>query len=246
MRPLAHRHDPAVGLRPGCATCSLADLCLPLGLPSYDINRLDQLIEQRTTVAKGDYLYRAGDAFGAIHAIRRGSFKTHVLSEDGREQVTGFHMTGDILGVDAISSERYACHATALEDSEVCVMPFAHLEELLRELPSLQRNFHRVMSREIVRDQGVMLLLGNLRAEERLASFLLNLSRRHADRGYSATSFHLRMTRAEIGSYLGMKLETVSRTFTKLQEAGHLRIHQRLVTLANPDGLRSLLGHALL
>lgn len=239
----ATHFSPAKSLRPGCSTCSLADLCLPLGLPEFEINKLDSLIDQRQRLERGDYLYRAGESFAAIYAIKRGFFKTHALSEDGREQVTGFHMTGDILGIDAISTNHYNCHATALEDSEVCVIPFSHLETLIREVPPLQRNFHRIMSREIVRDQNVMMLLGNMRAEERLAAFLLNLSQRHAARGQSASSFHLRMTRADIGSFMGMKLETVSRTFSKLQEDGYLSIHHRLITLNNVDGLQRLVGN---
>lgn len=243
MSNAAHVASSLASLRPGCSTCSLADLCLPLGLPDYDINRLDALIEHRQRIAKGEFLYRSGEAFTAIYAIKRGFFKTHALSEDGREQVTGFQMTGEIMGMDAISSGHYTCHATALEDSEVCVIPFAHLEELIRELPSLQRNFHRIMSREIVRDQNVMMLLGNMRAEERLAAFLLNLSQRHAARGHSPTSFHLRMTRADIGSFMGMKLETVSRTFSKLQQDGYISIHQRLIQIDNLDGLKALVGN---
>lgn len=229
-----------IGLKPGCSTCSLADLCLPLGLPEFEINRLDSLIDQRQLVEKGATLYHAGAAFSAIYAIKRGSFKTFILSQDGREQVTGFHMAGDILGVDAISTERYNCEATALEDSEVCIVPFANLEFLLREVPSLQRNFHRIMSREIVRDQGVMLLLGNMSAEERLATFLVDLSRRHEARGFSATSFHLRMTRTEIGSFMGLRLETVSRTFARLQEDGYITVRQRLVIIEDLDRLKKL------
>ena len=165
------------------------------------------------------------------------------MTEDGREQVTGFHMTGEIMGVDAISTDMHACHATALEDSEVCEIPFSRLEDLLRQIPSLQRNFHRIMSREIVRDQGVMMLLGNMRAEERLAAFLLNLSQRYATRGYSASSFYLRMTREEIGSFMGLKLETVSRTFSKLQEDGYISIDKKLVEIKNMEGLKALLGN---
>lgn len=229
-----------IGLKPSCSTCSLADLCLPLGLPEYEINRLDSLIDQRQSVEKGGTLYFADAPFSAIYAIRRGFFKTSILTQDGREQVTGFHMTGDILGVDAISTERYNCDATALEDSEVCIIPFANLESLLREVPSLQRNFHRIMSREIVRDQSVMLLLGNMSAEERLATFLVDLSRRHAARGFSATSFHLRMTRTEIGSFMGMRLETISRTFARLQEDGYVTVHQKLVVIEDLERLKKL------
>lgn len=155
-----------------------------------------------------------------LYAIRSGFFKICIADQEGREQVTGFHMMGEIMGMDAISTEAHAWSAVALEDSEVCDVPFGRLEELSRDIPSLPRHFHQIMSREIVRDQGEMLLLGSMQAEDRLATFLLNLSQR----GYSATCFNLRMTREEIGSYLGLKLETVSRTFSTFQEDGLINV----------------------
>lgn len=229
-------------LKVACSNCSLAELCLPLGLPDEELGQLDLLIDQRHSLKRGEHLYRAGAPFESLYAIRRGFFKTHALTEDGREQVTGFHMTGEIMGVDAISTDKHACHATALEDSEVCEIPFTRLENLIRQIPALQRHFHRIMSREIVRDQSVMMLLGNMRAEERVAAFLLNLSQRNAARGYSATSFHLRMTREEIGSFMGLKLETVSRTFSKLQEEGYISVDKKRVDINDMAKLKSLLS----
>ncbi len=229
-------------LKAACSNCSLSELCLPLGLAENDLNQLDLLINQRLTLKRGEHLYRAGTAFESLYAIKRGFFKTHALTEDGREQVTGFHMTGEIMGVDAISTDNHACHATALEDSEVCEIPFARLEDLIRQMPALQRHFHRIMSREIVRDQSVMMLLGNMRAEERVAAFLLNLSQRYAARGYSPNSFYLRMTREEIGSFMGMKLETVSRTFSKLQEEGYIAVERKLVSITDMSRLKALLS----
>jgi len=193
-------------------------------------------------VKRGESLYRSGDAFGSIYAVRSGFFKSGVVLEDGRDQVTGFHMPGEILGLDGIGTERHTCGATALEDSEVCVIPFARLEEVSREVRTLQHQFHKVMSREIVRDQGVMMLLGTMRAEERLAAFLLNLSQRFVTRGYSPAEFHLRMTREEIGSYLGLKLETVSRVFSRFQEAGLVAVQQKHIRILDPEGLRALLA----
>src|SRR5512135_2009139 len=191
------------------------------------MKRLEELIHNKRTYATGDYLYRAGDRFKSLHAIHSGSFKTRVLHDDGREQVTGFLMPGEIIGLDAICTEFHTCEALAMEPSEVCELPFSRLEELSRDIPSLQRHLHKIMSREIVRDQGIMLLLGSMRAEERLAAFLLNLSQRFTSRGYSASEFNLRMTREEIGSYLGLKLETVSRTFSKFQEDGLIGVQQK-------------------
>jgi CRP/FNR family transcriptional regulator len=237
VRDLSPRH-----LRNSCANCSLRELCLPIGLSPDEMSELDTIITQARPIKRGEALYRAGEPFRSLFAIRLGFFKASVISEDGREQVTGFHMSGELMGMDAISTDVHTCDAIALEDSEVCELPFNDVEELSRDVPILQRHLYKVMSREIVRDHGVMLLLGNMKAEERLAAFLLNLSQRFATRGYSSTSFHLRMTREEIGSYLGLKLETVSRTLSKFQEQGFIKVQNRLIELENIDSLKKLLN----
>jgi CRP/FNR family transcriptional regulator len=230
-------------LRTACSSCSLRELCLPMGLAREEIERLDRLVLTRRRVKRGEYLYRTGDGFASIYAVRSGFFKSNVNLEDGRDQVTGFHMPGEILGLDGIGTERHSCNAVALEDSEVCAIPFGRLEEMSRELRSLQHQFHKMMSREIVRDQGVMMLLGTMRAEERLAAFLLNLSQRFVTRGYSPSEFHLRMTREEIGSYLGLKLETVSRIFSKFQAEGLIEVQQKRIRVRDADGLKRMLQH---
>ena len=240
-QPLNQDLSPTV-IKTVCSTCNLRELCLPFGLSLEELERLDDLISTRRRIKRGDYLYRVGDGFDAIYAIRSGFFKTDVLLEDGREQVTGFQMGGELLGLDGISTEHHTCNAIALEDSEICAIPFARLESLSREIHTLQRHFHKVMSREIVRDHGVMMLLGTMRAEERLAAFLLNLSQRFTARGFSHTEFYLRMTREEIGSYLGLKLETVSRAFSRFQEEGHIAVQQKHVRILNVDGLKALLN----
>jgi len=229
-------------LKSVCSSCSLRELCLPMGLSHEEIERLDQLVYARRKVKRGEGLYRAGDPFSAIYAVRTGFFKSDVILEDGRDQVTGFHMPGEIMGMDGIGTESHSCNAIALEDSDVCVIPFSRLEELANEVRGLQRQFHKVMSREIVRDQGVMMLLGSMRAEERLAAFLLNLSQRFVARGYSPSEFHLRMTRDEIGSFLGLKLETVSRLFSKFQEDGLIAVQQKHIRIRDTDGLKNILG----
>lgn len=229
-------------LRVVCGNCSMRELCLPVGLDQAEIQTLDAAISNRRRLSRGDHLYRTQDPFHALYAVRSGFLKTFVLHEDGREQVTGFQMTGEILGMDAISTDRHACDAVALEDTEVCEVPFADLERLSGTIPALQRHFHKTLSREIVRDQGLMLLLGSMRAEERLAAFLLNLSQRFAERGYSRSEFNLRMTREDIGSYLGMKLETVSRTLSRLQDEGLLAVQGRAIQLLDPDRLKALTG----
>lgn len=230
----------APAMRAACSQCNLHELCLPVGMSADEIDRLDQLVGARRKIRKGQNLYRSGDAFEAIYAIRVGWFKTDVLLEDGREQVTGFQMTGEMLGLDGISTETHSCNAIALEDSEVCVLPFSQLEELSREVEGLQRQFHKVMSREIVRDHGVMMLLGSMRAEERLAAFLMNLSQRFNARGFSPAEFNLRMTRDEIGSYLGLKLETVSRAFSRFQDEGLIAVQQKHIRIVDLTGLRRL------
>jgi len=231
---------PPASLKVACSSCNLRELCLPVGFSQPELHRLDSLVAVRRSVRHGETLFRRGDPFVAVYAVRSGFFKTRMSSEDGREQVSGFQMAGELLGLDGISTDQHSCDAVALEDSQVCVIPFEQLEQLSREFSDLQRQFHKIMSREIVRDQGVMLLLGSMRAEERLAAFLLNLSQRFTARGYSHTEFNLRMTREEIGSYLGLKLETVSRLLSRLQQEGVIRIRGRDVTLLDATALRQL------
>jgi CRP/FNR family transcriptional regulator len=228
-------------LRAACSQCSLRELCLPLGLSDGELEHIDALIGARKRIKRGQHLYSANEAFSAIYAIRSGFFKTCVTDEEGRDQVTGFQMAGEILGMDGISNDKHTCDAVALEDSEACIIPFNELERLSTQIPSLQHHIHKVMSREIVRDHGVMMLLGTMRAEERLAAFLLNLSQRLASRGYAAGDFHLRMMREEIGSYLGLKLETVSRTFSKFQEEGLIQVQQRHIRISDPAGLKRIM-----
>ena len=227
-------------LKIACSSCNLRELCLPLGISNSELERLDTLVDARRSVRHGETLFRIGDPFVALYAVRTGFFKTRVSAEDGRDQVTGFQMAGELLGLDGIGADRHTCDAVALEDSQVCVIPYERLEELSREFGELQRQFHKVMSREIVRDHGVMLLLGSMRAEERLAAFLLNLTQRLQARGFSPSALVLRMTREEIGSFLGLKLETVSRTFSKFQDEGTLEVKHRHVRVLDAAALRRL------
>jgi len=229
-------------LRTACSACSLHELCLPAGLGQDELERLDKIIKLKRPLKRGEYLYRSGGELQSLYAVRTGFMKSCVLHDDGREQVAGFHMAGELLGMDAIGTSKHICDAIALEDSDICEIPFSDLEQLSRDIPTLQRHFHRIMSREIARDYGVMLLLGSMRAEERLAAFLLNLSQRFAARGYSPTRFILRMTREEIGSYLGLKLETISRTFSHFQNDELIAVHNKSIELKDPAGLRALIG----
>jgi CRP/FNR family transcriptional regulator len=220
-------------LRNCCAACSMHELCLPMGLGEADMDRLDAIIGRRRKIAKGTSLYRAGDGFSNLYAIRLGHFKTSQVTQDGSEQITGFQMAGELLGMDAISSDLHHCNAVALEDSEVCEIPFSKLEVLFGDMPTLLRHFHRMMSQEITREQGIMLLLGNMRADQRFAAFLVNLSSRYAARGYSASSFQLRMGREEIGNYLGLTIESISRLLSKFKKQKLLLVHNRDIEI--PD-----------
>ncbi|HSD37215.1 MAG TPA: fumarate/nitrate reduction transcriptional regulator Fnr [Rhodocyclaceae bacterium] len=223
-----------------CTNCNLRELCLPQDMTPDDVQRVNALVTARRRVKKGESLQRAGEPFKSLYAVRSGSFKTCIATEDGRNQVTGFKMSGEIIGLDGISTNVHIIDVIALEDSEVCAIPFSRLEEASREIAGLQKQFHRIMSREIVGEQGAMVLLGSMRAEERVATFLVSLSRRFRARGYSATEFHLRMTREEIGSYLGLKLETVSRVMSRFHETGLISINQKHVVILDADGLKDV------
>jgi CRP/FNR family transcriptional regulator len=186
-------------------------------------------------VKRGESLYRVGGSFDALYAVRSGFFKSSVLLEDGRDQVSGFHMAGEVLGMDGIGTDSHNADVVALEDSEVCIIPGARLDD-----PCLQGELRKVMSRALVRDHGVMLLLGTMRAEQRLAAFLLNLSERLAALGYAADEFHLRMTRQDIGSYLGLSLETVSRLFSRFNLERLIAVRQRHIRILDVAGLRTI------
>jgi CRP/FNR family transcriptional regulator, anaerobic regulatory protein len=230
----------ADALRARCATCSMHELCLPMGLGSDDMERLDQIIGRRRKVARGNTLFRIGDPFVSLYAIRLGHFKTYQVNPDGAEQITGFQMAGELLGMDAISTDRHHCDSIALEDSEVCEIPFASLQQLLADMPTLLRHFHRMMSQEITREQSVMLLLGNMQATQRFAAFLVNLSSRYEARGYSPNVFQLRMSREEIGNYLGLTIESISRLLSKFKKEGMLRVSNREIELLNPQRLKAI------
>ena len=229
-------------IKVACSNCNLRKLCMPMGLSAEELDRIDDVVATRRKVKRGTPLFRNGEKFTSLYAIRTGFFKTCVATEDGRDQVTGFQMAGEIIGLDGIVNDHHTCDAVALEDAEVCVMPFDRIEELSREINAMQHHVHKIMSREIVREHGVMLLLGSMRAEERLAAFLLNLVQRLHARGFSQSELVLRMTREEIGSYLGLKLETVSRTFSKFADDGIVEVKQRHVRILDTDALRQIVN----
>jgi CRP/FNR family transcriptional regulator len=225
-----------------CGNCNMRELCMPVGLNDGELDRIDAVIGMRRKIKRGETLFHNGERFSNLYAIRTGFFKTCIVSEDGRDQVTGFQMAGEIIGMDGIVNDHHTCDAIALEDAEICGMPFDQIEEISREVNSLQRHVHKILSREIVREHGVMLLLGSMRAEERLAAFLLNLAQRLHARGFSQSELILRMTREEIGSFLGLKLETISRTFSKFVEEGIVEVKQRHVHILNINALQDIVN----
>ncbi len=229
-------------IKVACSSCNLRELCMPVGLNPDELDRLDSVISTRKRIKRGQSLFNHGERFTSLYAVRSGFFKTCVTSVDGRDQVTGFQMTGEILGMDGIVNDQHSCNAVALEDSEVCVLPYDRIESLSREFSAPQHPVLKLMRRDIVREHGVLLLLGSMRAEERLAAFLLNLVQRLHSRGFSQSELVLRMTREEIGSYLGMKLETVSRTFSKFVEEGIIEVKQRYVQIKDTEALRRLVN----
>lgn len=225
-----------------CSSCCLKGVCLPCDLGESELGRFDQIATAKRRIARGASLYHAGEGFESLYAVRSGAFKTVGVSRHGDEKITGFHLPGELLGLDAISGGHHGYSAVALEDSEVCAIPFAQLERLAAALPALQHQLLRLLSGDISRDQGLMLLLGSMTAEQRLAAFLLSLSRRHQRLGFSAARFVLRMTREEIGNYLGLTLETVSRLFSRFQREGLICVRQRDVEIKQAESLRELVG----
>lgn len=225
-----------------CSKCCLQGVCLPHGLNADGLGRLDELTRLKRKIARGSTLYRTGDGFAALYAVRSGSFKVVGVSRNGTEKVTGLHLPGEIMGLEAISSRQHGYDAIALEDSEVCVIPFAQLTQLALRLPELQAQLLRIVSGDISRDQGLMLLLGSMDAEQRIAAFLLSMSKRYQRLGYSPTRFGLRMTRDEIGSYLGLTLETVSRVISRMQKEGVIAAHQRDIEVKSLPALQDKVG----
>lgn len=225
-----------------CKDCSLASLCLPLSLNLEDMDTLDEIVKRGRPMKKGEFLFRQGDAFNSVFAVRSGALKTFSLSDDGDEQITGFHLPSELVGLSGMDNEIYPVSAIALETTSVCEIPFERLDELAEQLPQLRRQLMRIMSREIRDDQQMMLLLSKKTADERIATFLVNLSARFRARGFSANQFRLAMSRNEIGNYLGLAVETVSRVFTRFQQNNLLEAEGKEVHILDPIELCALAG----
>ncbi|NCA69104.1 MAG: fumarate/nitrate reduction transcriptional regulator Fnr [Sphingobacteriia bacterium] len=231
-------------IRVACRHCTLASLCLPMGLESGDVERLDELIKRTRPLHRGDLIFRKGDRFKSLYVVKTGSVKTFAPSKEGAEQVLGFHLPGELIGLDAIERDTHVCSAKVLETSAICEIPFPRLEELTAIIPSLQHQMYRLLSKEIAHETDMLLLLGKKSADERLAVFLLSISKRLHKRGLSSTDFYLSMSRHEIGNYLGLAVETVSRIFTRFQEEGLMRVDRKHIEILDVRSLELLVGGA--
>jgi len=223
-----------------CNNCRLSSLCLPLSLHIEDVDRLDQIVQRGRPLQRGDRLYRAGERFQSLFAIRSGSVKASTLNEQGEEQVTGFYLPGELVGMDGIAEELYTNSVVALETASVCEIPFHLMEDLSLKIPSLQRHLFQVLSREITQDQQMLSLLSKNNAEERVAALLLSLSKRHQLRNLSASQFQLPMSRTDIGNFLGLTIETISRVFRRLQQQGVMTVDKKQVHILDMEQLRIL------
>lgn len=222
-----------------CADCGIYNLCLAVG-GDVDLSLLNTLVKNRRTYKRGEPLFSIGEPYRAVFAIRSGSVKTSVLTDDGRIQVTGFHIAGELMGLNSLVADRYNCEARALETTSVCEVPFERYEELVAQVPGLQHQMLKIMSQEIIHNQEMMLLLGKKRAEERLASFFVNLSRRLKRHGQPAEELRLSMSRSDIGDYLGLAEETVCRVISRFEEESLISTQRRIVRLNQPVRLQAI------
>lgn len=231
-----------IHVKSACESCRVRELCLPTSLDGVQLNLMDQLVKRIKPLKKGEYLYHTGDEFKGLYAIQTGALKTMGLTVEGKEQVTGFHLEGELVGMDAVDINKHPCNAIALENTEVCLIPFEKLEQLAQEVPKLIHDLARIMSREILREENTLFMLGSSTAEQRLAMFLLNLYRRQLTRGGVENYLKLQMTRQDIGNYLGLAFETVSRHLNHFQDEELLKIENRKITLLDVAGLESIGG----
>ncbi len=223
-----------------CGDCRLNSICLPISMHIEDIDRVNEIIQRGRPLQKGDYLYRSGDPFQSVFAVRSGTIKAINITNDGQEQVTGFYLPGEIVGLDGLAEDNHTNSAIALETAAVCEIPFSNLEELSLKIPTLQRHFFQLMSREITSDQKLITMLSKNSADERVAALLLSISTRNHRRHLSATDFRLPMSRSDIGNYLGLTIETVSRVLSRFQKNDLLSVDKKDITILDMDGLRAI------
>lgn len=225
-----------------CHNCGFAELCLPRSLNPAQIKNVESIVNVKAPLQRGERLFTAGDSFQSVYAVKSGSVKIYMLAADGEEQVLGFFMPGELVGLDGLHEKFHTCTAEALETTSVCELPYPTLEKMYREIPALQKEMCALMGKEISEDHIMMLLLAKRSAEERLASFLLRLSRRFKGRGCSPTEFNLSMSRHDIGNYLGLATETISRIFSRFHDKGLISVHRRKVHICNLPKLEDMIG----
>ena len=224
-----------------CQSCSFSHLCLPVSLNKTELDSLDDIIERKKPLHKHDKLVKAGDKFNSLYAVRAGSFKSFVSSKDGEEQIIGFHFPGDIIGFDALRENAHQSYTQALETAMVCELPYETLDKMAVQFPKLRHQIMSFMSAEIKQDHDLMMLLNKRTAEERLIYFLAHLSKRFEDRGFSPRQYNLSMTRNEIGNYLGLTVETISRLLTRFQKEGIIKVDGKLITILDFEAMDSKL-----
>lgn len=227
-------------IKASCFDCNLKSLCLPIAMDLRDIEKLDKIIQRSRPIHAGDHLYRSGDAFKSLYAVRSGSVKAYLIDDEGVEQVTGFYLPGEVLGFDGIANSVHSCNTVALETSSVCEMPFDRLEELTLAIPGLQHHFFQLMGKQIETDHQMMLTLSKKNAEGRIATLLLSLSRRYGRRNLSRSAIRLPMSRMDIGNFLGLTIETVSRTFSRLNKEDIVSVEGREIVIKNHERLEQL------
>jgi len=227
-------------LKVSCRNCALADLCLPHGMDPAEMERLDEIVVRQKPLQPGQHLFRAGDKSHALFAVRSGALKSYYITEEGEEHVLGFTLPGELTGMDGLGGGIYSSTSVVLETASICKLPINRLEGLCRELPGLHRQMMNLAAREITSDQRMLMLLGKRSAEQRLASFLLSLSTRYKRRGLSGSEFNLPMSRQDIGNYLGLAIETVSRLFAQFQEKKTLRVNRRQITITDMGRLKGM------
>ena len=220
-----------------CQSCSISELCLPFTLNDKELNTLDDIIDRKRPIHKGDKIYTDGQELNCLFAIRSGTFKTFTINEQGEEQITGFHLAGDLLGFDAIADSEHKSFAQALETSMVCEIPYDSLDLLSNTMPKLKKQILRLMSNEIRSDQEMLTLLNRKNAEQRVATFLVNLSDRYHARGLSSIEYRLTMTRSDIGNYIGLTVETISRLLNRFHKNGLINVQGKLITILDIDQL---------
>ena len=203
-----------------CSNCNLHELCLPHGLQSEDLEKLEIVVKGSHPIEKGKHIFRTDDPFESFYAVRSGSVKVYIINESGEEQIIGFYFPGEIIGFDGIEHHQHASSAVALETTTFCSLPYEKINDICLQIPDLQSQMFRLLSREISNENQLLLTINKRSAEERMASFLISLSSRFKKLGYSAKEYNLPMSRQEIGNYLGLTIETVSRLFSKFQRNG--------------------------